>query len=240
MAEVIDPIVHELLRDLRALTRRQFIYEDPWHGFVPYDGAPTEYQIGPPFPFSELGRRDKADVIDSFIHWNRYREKGLDWRDQNAIQNNVLDGKPPRKWLEDTSVLDPALRAERREELIAETFELSREIGYAHFLAENFDRPDPALVRLGPEERKTFLREWWDAARERMYESYREQVAGLSNEELARNREAYQEAMAAGGKAGTSEKTPGRAAGQQSYRDMLQEAASREGRPPDPDRGIDR
>ena len=192
MAEIIHPYVHELLRDLRELTNRQFIYEDPWHGFVPYDGAPTEYQIGPAFPFAELGRRDKADVLE-FINWEHYREKGLDWRDQNAVENNVVNGKPPTKWLQGTSFLDPALRAERREQLIQETFELSREIGYAHFLAENFDRPDPALVRLNPEERKAFLRQWWDGARERMYASYLEQVTGQSNEELARNLEAYRQ-----------------------------------------------
>ena len=193
MAEIIDPFVHELLRDLRALTSRQVIYCDLWHGFVPSDGPPDEYQIGPLLPFAEIGRRDRADVIDSFIHWNRYQEKGLDWRDQRAIENNVLDGKPPEKWLEGTSFGDPALRTQRREELIRETLELSREIGYAHFRAENFDRPDPALVRLNPQERETFLRQWWDAARERMYTSYLEQVAGLSNEELARNREAYRQ-----------------------------------------------
>lgn len=214
MAKNTHPYVHELLRDLRELTNRQFIYEDPWHGFVPYDGAPTEYQIGPSLPFSELGRRDKADVIDSFINWDHYREKGLDWRDQNAIENNVIEGKPPQKWLEGTSFLDPSLRAQRREELIRETFELSQEIGYAHFLAENFDRPDPALVQLNPEERKAFLRQWWDAARDRMYASYREQVAGLSNEELARNRETYQEAMIVGEAASVA------------YQDMLQDAAA--------------
>lgn len=106
----------------------------------------------------------------------------------------------------------------RREELIRETFELSREIGYAHFRAENFDRPDPVLVRLSPEQRETFLREWWDAARERMYASYLEQIAGMSNEELARNRETYKLAMATGKMAGTSEKTPDRAAGENSGR----------------------
>ena len=167
MAKVIDSIVHELLSDLRALTSRSFIYEDPWHGYVPLDGAPSEYQIGPPLPFTALDRRDKADVLD-FISWDYYRHKGLDWRDQDAIRNNVADGKPPHQWLEGTSFLDASLRAERREELIRQTFELSREIGYAHFLAENFDRPDPALVRLGPQEREAFLRDWWDAARERL------------------------------------------------------------------------
>lgn len=207
MAKVIDPIVHDLLRDIRELASQQFIYEDPWHGYVPYDGPPTEYQIGPPLPFVALDRRDKADVLE-WISWEHFREKGLDWRDQYAIQNNITEGKPQPKWLEGTSFLDPSLLAERREELIQETFELSREIGYAHFRAENFNRPDPALVRLGSEARQTFLREWWDGARERMYQSYREQVAGLSYEELARNREAYKEAMAADGGTGSSEKTP--------------------------------
>jgi len=195
MAKVIPSYVHELLRDLRELTTRQFIYEDPWYGYVPMDDAPTEYQIGPPVPFADLGRRDKADVIDSFISWDHYHEKGLDWRDKAAIENNALDGKPPQKWLEGTSFLDPSLRAQRREELIQETFELSRQIGFAHFLAENFDRPDPALVRLNPEERKAFLRQWWDGASERMYASYLEQVAGMSDEVLARNKETYQEVL---------------------------------------------
>jgi hypothetical protein len=213
MAEVMDPIVHELLRDLRALTSQQFIYEDPWHGYVPYDGAPTDCQIGPPLSFTALDRRDKTDVLE-FIRWDYYRDKGLDWRDQRAIENNIGDGKPPHRWLEGTTFLDPSLRAERREELIQETFDLSRKIGYAHFRAENFDRPDPALVRLSPPEREAFLQEWWDAARERMYASYLEQVAGLSNEALARNREAYQEAMAAGSSTGNSEKTPDRPAGE--------------------------
>jgi hypothetical protein len=87
---------------------------------------------------------------------------------------------------------------EIREALIRETFELSREIGYTHFLAENVNRPDPALVRLGREERGAFLREWWDGARARMFEGYVEQVAGMSNEELASNREAYSKAVVAG------------------------------------------
>ena len=230
MAKVIDPIVHEVLRDLRDLTSRQFVYEDLWCGMVPFDGKLTELQTGPPVPFGELGRRDKTDVIDSFIHWNRFQEKGLDWRDQRAIENNVIEGKPSQKWLEGASFLDPALRAERREALIEETFELSREIGYRHFRAENLDRLDPVLVRLNPPEREAFLRQWWDAARERMYASYREQVAGLTNEELARNAEAYRKKV----QAGTQTKD--------GYEDLLREASQRAvpEKSKDKDQGIDR
>jgi hypothetical protein len=195
MAKIIEPIVHEILRELRELTSRKFIYEDPWHGFVPYEHPPEEYHIGPPLPFAELGRRDKADVIDSFIGWDHYQAMGLDWRDQNTIENNVIEGKPPTKWMEGTSFLDPKLRADRREQLIQETFELSRQIGYPHFRAENFDRAAPTLVRLNPPEREAFLRQWWDAARGRMYESYLEQVAGMSNELLEVNRKAYKQAL---------------------------------------------
>src|SRR5262245_1286956 len=86
--------------------------------------------------------------------------------------------------------------AQTRDGLIREMFEMSREIGYAHFLKENFDRPDPVLVRLNAEERKAFLREWWDAARDRMYESYRELTAGWSDRDLAMQREALKEAVA--------------------------------------------
>ncbi len=163
-----------------------------------YDGKLTEYQTGPPQPFDELHWRDKADVLREFIDWKHYGDKGLDYFDHKAIFDNVLGGKPPEKWLEGTSFLGPDLREQKREELIQETFELSRQVGYAHFRAENFDRPDPALVRLGPEEREAFLRQWWDAARDRTYTSYREQVAGLSNEELASNRDVYKVTLAVG------------------------------------------
>ena len=217
MAEIIDPCVYELLRDLRELTREQFIYDDFCHGYVPKDGNPADYQIGPPLPYSSLDRREKTDVIYEFISWKQYENRGLDWRDRKSIFDNVINDKPPEKWLEGTSFLDPSLRAQRREELIQETFKLSQEIGYAHFRAENFDRPDPALILLNPQERETFLRQWWDAARERMYASYLEQVAGLSNEELARNRETYQMTSI------------GSDAASVTFQDMLREAASRGG-----------
>ncbi len=194
MDKVIDPIAHELLRDIRELTSRQFTYDARLHVYVPMDGAPTDCPIGPSLSFADLARRDKADVL-IFVMWEHYGENGLDGRDLYAIWNNVTEGLPPHRWLEGTSFVEPSIRAEIREELIKETFELSREIGYAHFLAEDFGRPDPTLVRLGREEREAFLRQWWDGARERVYESYLGQVAGMSNEELARSREAYNEAM---------------------------------------------
>lgn len=78
-----------------------------------------------------------------------------------------------------------------RDALIRETFELSREIGYHRFLAENFHRADPVLTALNPEERKAFLRRWWDAARDRMYEGFREQVAGCRVSDLLDMRADY-------------------------------------------------
>jgi hypothetical protein len=84
---------------------------------------------------------------------------------------------------------------ESRKKLILEAFELSREIGYQKFLADNFDRPDPALLKLNPGERTAFLREWWDGARDRMYEDYRELVAGLSLSRLLELRQDYIEVL---------------------------------------------
>lgn len=78
-----------------------------------------------------------------------------------------------------------------RETLILETFELSREVGFQHFLKENFNRPDPVLMKLAPEERKAFLRDWWDGARDRMYEGYLQQVSAYGVNELLSMREAY-------------------------------------------------
>jgi hypothetical protein len=111
MAKIVDPLVHKLLRDIRELTDCQFIYEDPWHGFVPYDGAPTEYQFGPAFPFEALSRRDKTNVLYEFISWKRYENEGLIWLDRRTIFDNVINDKPPHQWLEGTSFLDPSLRA---------------------------------------------------------------------------------------------------------------------------------
>jgi hypothetical protein len=76
---ITRPVVDELLRDIQEMTSRQFVYEDPWHGFVPIrEGDKLEdYHLGPLLPFAELGRRDKADVLDSFISWDHYRKQGL-------------------------------------------------------------------------------------------------------------------------------------------------------------------
>jgi hypothetical protein len=79
----------------------------------------------------------------------------------------------------------------KREELVRENFELSREIGYQNFLATNVNRDDPVLVKLNPEERITFLRNWWDAARERMFDDFKEMVANMNMSDLLSQRESY-------------------------------------------------
>jgi hypothetical protein len=71
-----------------------------------------------------------------------------------------------------------------RDELIRETFELSHELGFQHFLVKNVNRDDPVLAKMNPEERTAFLRKWWDATRDQMYQEYREQVAGRSDWDL--------------------------------------------------------
>ena len=82
-----------------------------------------------------------------------------------------------------------------KEKLILENFELSREIGFQHFLAKEFNRDDPVLTKLNPEERKAFLRDWWEAARDRMLEGFRQQVAGMSVSDLLTQREGYIEML---------------------------------------------
>jgi hypothetical protein len=82
-----------------------------------------------------------------------------------------------------------------KEKLILENFELSREIGFQHFLAKEFSRDDPVLTKLNSEERKAFLRDWWDAARDRMWEGFKQQVAGMSVSDLLTQREGYVEVL---------------------------------------------
>jgi hypothetical protein len=102
MAKVTDPHVHQLLRDLRELTSRQFVYEDGWCGMVPFDGTLSELQTGPPVPFAELTWREQADVLREFIHWHRSPER--DWDDEYTIRENIAAGKPPEHWHEGTSL----------------------------------------------------------------------------------------------------------------------------------------
>jgi hypothetical protein len=79
----------------------------------------------------------------------------------------------------------------KRETLILETFELSREIGYRHFLAENLHRPDPVLSQLNIEEREAFLRTYWDGHRDRMFAGYQEKVSEYSVNALLDTRDYY-------------------------------------------------
>src|SRR5215472_2254317 len=98
--------VQDLLRDIQELTCRQFVYEDGWCGMVPFDGKLTELQSGPPVPFAELTWREQADVLRSFIHWDRYPERA--WDDEYRIRENIVAGKPPDRWLDGTSIAGEA------------------------------------------------------------------------------------------------------------------------------------
>jgi hypothetical protein len=92
----------QLLREIKKLTSRQFVYEDGWCGMVPFDGKLSEMQTGPPVPFAELTWREQADVLRSFIQWDGYPER--DWNDEYSIRENIADGKQPEQWLESTSL----------------------------------------------------------------------------------------------------------------------------------------
>src|SRR6516225_145307 len=98
----VEAVEHELLRDIKELTSRQFVYEDGWCGMVPFDGKLSELQTGPPVPFAELTWREQADVLRSFIHWDRYPERA--WDDEYRIRENVVADKRPEQWLEGTSL----------------------------------------------------------------------------------------------------------------------------------------
>src|SRR5579885_1821427 len=100
----IEAVERQLLRDIQKLTGRQFVYEDGWCGMVPFHGKLTELQTGPPVPFAELTWREQADVLRSFIPWDRYPEAS--WSDEYRIRENIAAGKRPEQWLEGTSLRD--------------------------------------------------------------------------------------------------------------------------------------
>jgi hypothetical protein len=92
----------QLLGELKKLTSRQFVYEDGWCGMVPFHRKLSELQTGPPVAFVELTWREQADVLRSFIHWERYPEAA--WNDEYRIRHNIAAGKQPDQWLEGTSL----------------------------------------------------------------------------------------------------------------------------------------
>jgi hypothetical protein len=98
----VEVVEGKLLGDIKKLTSREFVYEDGWCGMVPFHSKLTEMQTGPPVPFAELTWREQADVLRSFIHWDRYPERA--WDDEYTIRENIAAGKRPEQWLEGTSL----------------------------------------------------------------------------------------------------------------------------------------
>jgi hypothetical protein len=92
----------QLLSDIKELTSKEFVYEDLWCGMVPFNGKLSELQTGPPVPFAELSWREQADVLRSFVPWDRYPER--DWDNEYRISENIAAGKQPEQWLEGTSL----------------------------------------------------------------------------------------------------------------------------------------
>jgi hypothetical protein len=98
----IEARERRLLRDIKELASRQYVYEDHRCSMVPFDGKLTEGQTGPPVPFAELTWREQAEVLREFIHWDRYPDWGEN--DEYAIAENIAAGKRPEQWLEGTSL----------------------------------------------------------------------------------------------------------------------------------------
>lgn len=98
----VEAVEGQLLREIRKLTSRQFVYEDGWCGMVPFDGKLSELQTGPPVSFVELSWREQADVLRSFVRWDRYPERA--WDDEYRIRDNIAAGMRPEEWLEGTSL----------------------------------------------------------------------------------------------------------------------------------------
>ena len=98
----IESVEKKMLHEIKELVSQKFVYEDGWCGMVPFDGQLSEMQTGQPVPFSELAWREQADVLRSFIHWDRYPAR--DWNDEYVIKDNIAAGKPSEQWLEGTSL----------------------------------------------------------------------------------------------------------------------------------------
>ncbi len=115
--KVADPMVQELLSGIHELVSTSFVDSlFPAAGLAfradsvatTNDGEVIGDNPQNAMPFAALTRKQKWDVIESYIDWEHFRERGLGYLDAERISSNVRLGKPPDRWLEGTSYMAPA------------------------------------------------------------------------------------------------------------------------------------
>jgi hypothetical protein len=125
-ALVTEPYVLEMMRQISDVVSRRFVesadgiagcivvpladgpsYSGPVGCTLVRNEGRTAEEIREARPFADLGRKEKLDVLDTFVSWNWFREQGLTANDELTILLNVMADKPRDRWLEGTSITQP-------------------------------------------------------------------------------------------------------------------------------------
>jgi hypothetical protein len=97
------PAWAELVAGIESVVSLRYV-EDPDAPWGP-SYAPSEEEPG--FSFESLNRRDRQNVLADMVSWGNYESQGISHAQLRIVIANVLDDKPPEKWLD--GVFDEAV-----------------------------------------------------------------------------------------------------------------------------------
>jgi hypothetical protein len=103
MAKPDHPAWAELVTEIESVVSLSYV-EDP---DAPWGPSYTPSEEEPGFSFDSLNRKDRQNLLAEMVSWRQYECQGISHGQQRIIIANVLDGKPPEKWLE--GVFDEAV-----------------------------------------------------------------------------------------------------------------------------------
>src|SRR5437588_798758 len=92
-----EPAFKDLVAEIKALVSSRYV-EDPQSLGRPFYTIATGDE--PSFAFASLNRRDRLELLADMVPWRDYGREGITADQQRVIIANVLDSKPPERWLE--------------------------------------------------------------------------------------------------------------------------------------------
>jgi hypothetical protein len=90
------PAWAELVAGIESVLSLKYV-EDPDAPWGP-SYVPSEEEPG--FSFESLNRRDRQNVLADMVSWSSYESQGISHAQLRIVIANVLDEKPPEKWLD--------------------------------------------------------------------------------------------------------------------------------------------
>jgi hypothetical protein len=160
MSQRDDRIFQELIDHIRWVVGRRYV-EDPEALGSPFYTMASGDE--PSFAFASLNRTDRLRLLADMIPWRHYGNEGITADQQRVIISNVLDGKPPERWLQ--GVFAPTAQEKAFRDLV---------------------RTDPLMDRKHPRERDRFDRAVAKLRQQYSDDGFGDKWKDLSQEEKVR------------------------------------------------------